>query len=169
MAHYRSRATLLGLPLFQLTIGPPPGGDSGSRGIARAWVAVGDIAFGALLAVGGVSVGAVSVGGLALGLLPIAGLALGVWAWGGGAVGVLAFGGAAFGAHAALGGLAVAGTYARGGAAHALHANDAQAALYFESSLFFQASEFVAASAHWWPLFALVVPLLQWLGRRREA
>jgi len=129
---------------------------------------VGDVAFAPLLAIGGLSIGSVSFGGLAVGVLPIAGLALGLWAWGGGAVGLLAFGGAAFGVHAAMGGLAVAGRFAQGGAAHAPHANDAQAALYFDDALFFQLGEIIASSAHWWPLLVLILPLAQWLQRRRQ-
>jgi hypothetical protein len=87
------------------------------RGVATAWVAVGDIAIGVLFACGGVALGGISLGGAALGLLPIGGFALGVLAVGGLALGVVAVGGAALAWYAAIGGLAVAHEYAIGGVA----------------------------------------------------
>jgi hypothetical protein len=49
---YESRVRLLGLPLVHITTGRVEDGRY-RRGIARGWIAVGDIAFGGLLAVGG--------------------------------------------------------------------------------------------------------------------
>jgi hypothetical protein len=118
MAEYRSSATFLGLPLFHFATGGMVNGRY-RRGVASGWVAIGDIAFGALFATGGVAVGGVSFGGVALGLLPIGGFALGLLAVGGCAVGYMALGGGAFGWYGAAGGLAVAREYAVGGAAYA--------------------------------------------------
>jgi hypothetical protein len=95
---------------------------------------VGDIAFGALLAVGGLAVGTISIGGLAIGGLTLAGLSLGLVAIGGLAAGLVALGGAAFGWAAALGGLAVAREFALGGAAMGAHANDAAAREFFQQA-----------------------------------
>lgn len=134
---YRTNARLLGLPIIHVATGRLVDG-SYRRGIAKGWVAIGDIAFGALLSAGGVSVGTVSIGGLAIGVLPLGGLALGLAAIGGLAVGALAVGGAAVGWFGALGGLAVARDYASGGAAAARHANDVIAADYFAAHPFFR-------------------------------
>jgi hypothetical protein len=113
---YRSRATLLGLPLVHVALSSVVDGQF-RRGVATGWIAIGDVAFGILLAVGGVAVGGVSLGGVAVGVLPIGGLALGVLALGGLAFGIVAVGGAAVAWHAAIGGLAVASHYAAGGVA----------------------------------------------------
>src|SRR5204863_2015991 len=97
---YRSRWTLLGLPLIHIRMECM---QDGKTLPAKGWIAVGNIAYGVLFAFGGVAVGTVSLGGFAvglvaiggggLGLLSFAGLALGVWAIGGAAVGYLASGG----------------------------------------------------------------------------
>jgi hypothetical protein len=54
--HYKSSKTLLGLPLVHVAIGSPDGSRAG-RGIAKGWVAVGDISFGIVLSVGGLAIG----------------------------------------------------------------------------------------------------------------
>jgi hypothetical protein len=111
---YVSATRLLGLPLLAMATGPDPA--SGQvRGVAKGWIALGDVAIG-VLAVGGVACGVVAVGGLGVGLVSIAGLALGACALGGlavggvsfgaVAVGVLAGGGVAIG-YTAVGGLAI--------------------------------------------------------------
>jgi hypothetical protein len=107
---------LLGLPLVHVALSSVVDGQF-RRGVATGWIAIGDVAFGILLAVGGVAVGGVSFGGIAVGVLPIGGLALGVLALGGVALGIVAVGGAAVAWHAAIGGLAVASHYAAGGVA----------------------------------------------------
>jgi hypothetical protein len=137
--NYQSRARFLGLPLVHVTTGTRVDGVY-RRGIAKGWVAIGDISFGVLLSFGGISVGGVSVGGLAIGVLSVGGLALGIGSIGGLGIGVLAVGGAAFGWSAALGGLAVARDFATGGAAVARHANDALATEYFAAQPFFRAA-----------------------------
>ena len=83
---YRSKCTLLGLPLVHIHLGY---GLRRARGI----IAIGNVATG-LVAIGGFSAGLLSIGGLGIGLLTLAGLA----------AGGLAVGGMAFGLLAALGG-----------------------------------------------------------------
>ena len=119
---YRSAATLFGLPVLDIALGPH--GDE-PRGRARGVIAVGDVATG-WLAVGGIARGIVAIGGMAVGVFAFGGLAVGlVTAAGGTAVGGLAAGGVAVGVVAsggltagiiAQGGLAL-GAYARGGVA----------------------------------------------------
>ena len=138
---YRSRASLLGLPLLEVnlsdpmasTAGKPPGDDDDldphpERGVARGWVAIGDDARGVLLAVGSKAVGlvalggrafgALSFGGLAVGLIAVGGLGVGVLGIGGLGVGVYGFGGGAVGWRSA-GGLAIGWDIACGGGAFA--------------------------------------------------
>jgi zinc protease len=144
---YRSRAQFLGLPLIDINVRDPisftdnrlPESSNGMLGVARGWIAVGDDAYGIVLAVGskargiiavggraigvvsfgGLAVGLVSVGGAAVGVLGIGGFGLGVYAFGGLALGWQALGGGAIGWNAACGGLAVAWHAAIGGAAFA--------------------------------------------------
>lgn len=110
---HRARFTILGLPAWDVALGPAPDGSS-VRGHARGFLAVGDVATGVvalggiargLLAFGGVALGGVTFGGLSLGLLlAIGGAAVGGVAVGGGAAGGAAVGGAAAGVYAAGGG-----------------------------------------------------------------
>lgn len=135
---YRSRWTLLGLPLVHIRTGARVGKKMGT---AKGWIAIGDRACGILFAAGGVAVGGISMGGVAVGpiavggacagLLAIGGFALGGLALGGGAIGIVAAGGAATGWLGAEGGLAVAREFALGGLALAQHANDAEAREFF--------------------------------------
>ena len=112
---YRSKCTLLGLPLVHIHLGY---GLRRAKGI----IAVGNVATGAV-AVGGLSAGLVSVGGLSLGGLALGGLAAGVCAFGGLALGVLlAVGGVALSLGLALGGAAVSRFAAQGGLAVAPYA-----------------------------------------------
>lgn len=117
---YRSNATLLGLPLLHIATGSSIDGVY-RRGVATGWVAIGDVAIGVFLALGGFALGGISVGGASLGLLSLGGLSLGVLAIGGLGLGVVAVGGAAFAWHFAIGGLAVAYDNAIGGAAFGQH------------------------------------------------
>ena len=119
---YKSKRTLLGLPLVHIRFG-----DRGT-GLARGVLAIGNYAVG-IFTIGGFSFGLVSIGGLSFGLLfalggwamgalAIGGLAIGLLAFGGAAVGLFAMGGGAFGVYAA-GGAALASEIAVGGSAHA--------------------------------------------------
>ena len=105
-------------PAWEVAVGPDL--EKGeSRGHAKAWVAVGDIATG-FVALGGWARGVVALGGLATGLFSLGGLSIGVViAAGGLAVGSAAFGGAAVGAVAPGGG--ALGQYACGGGAAGTH------------------------------------------------
>ncbi len=135
---YRSRATLLGLPLVHMRTGRV----AGRAQTAVGWIACGERAYGILFASGGVAVGAISMGGASVGLLSFGGFGVGLIAFGGLALGGIAFGGMAVGViasggislawHAAFGGVAAAHELAGGGAAVANHANDAVASAFFQ-------------------------------------
>ncbi len=124
----------MGLPLVHVAVSRMENGIV-RRGVARGWIAVGDVALGVLVGIGGVGMGAFALGGVALGVFAFGGLALAMVALGGLAVGILALGGGAVGWQAALGGMAVARDYALGGLAIGRHANDAAAEHYFEQDL----------------------------------
>ena len=154
MLNYQSHRTLLGLPLVHFASGQVVDGRY-KRGIARGWIAIGDISLGILfslgavacggISIGGVSLGLISFGGVGLGLLCLGGLAIGGYVVGGLAIGIIAVGGGAIAlydaeggqaiaGHAAKGGLAIAGDYAVGGEARAAHANDPAAQEYMATS-----------------------------------
>lgn len=99
---YRTEATVWGLPLVSIAVGPK---DGSLRGVAKGIIAIGDAAVG-VVAVGGAAFGVVAFGGLAVGALAVGGAAIGLAAFGGLAVGLLAFGGLAVGV-GAVGGLAI--------------------------------------------------------------
>lgn len=107
----RSKATIFGLPLYEIALGPDP--ESGeARGNAKAIIAIGDIATG-VLALGGFAQGGLAIGGMALGLFSLGGCSVGlVAAVGGLAVGSIAVGGCAIGL-VAIGGAAI-GQYTAG-------------------------------------------------------
>lgn len=126
---YRSSRRIFGLPLIDIAFGP----DEHSRyGVARGFIALGDIAFGWIalggtaiggVAIGGASAGLFTLGGLSLGLLAgIGGLGTGAMAVGGGAVGGLVTGGGAVGVVASGGG--AIGWVARGGGVYGTHTID---------------------------------------------
>lgn len=164
---YRSKASLLGLPLVHVAVGAIRDGRP-VRGIARGWIAIGDVAFGVLLSVGGIAFGGLAFGGMAIGVLSLGGLALGALAMGGGAVGYLAAGGAAFAVRAALGGLAVARDYALGGGAVARHANDATARGFFEEDLFADVVRTVMEHSEWMLLLTAIPVFLALRERKRR-
>lgn len=117
---YRSKATIFGMPVIDIAMGPKNGE---MRGHARGFIAIGDEAMGVLaiggiargiVAIGGVSLGVFSTGGVTLGLLiALGGLSFGGIAVGGVAIGAVATGGLAIG-WVAQGGMAI-GDLARGG------------------------------------------------------
>jgi len=112
--NYKSSTRLLGLPLVHVAHGPPEG-SSGGPGIAKGWIAVGDVAFGIVFALGGFAVGALSVGGMAVGVLAVGGLSIGILAVGGLSIGLLAAGGIPIGI-SAVGALALVAIAFGGGA-----------------------------------------------------
>lgn len=162
----KSSLELFGLPLVHIATGQVVDGRY-HRGIARGWIAVGDIAFGVLLAVGGLAVGGISIGGLAVGVVAFAGASIGVFAVGGLAVGVAAVGGAAVAWWAAVGGLAIARDVALGGAATAAHANDATARALVTRDSFFRVSMGLLEHSRWLVLLALLPVVMVMRQRRR--
>jgi RNA polymerase sigma factor (sigma-70 family) len=163
---FRSRASLLGLPLVHVRIGDR---FDVMRGPVKAWIAIGSShAVGVIFASGGIAVAPISFGGIAIGLLPfgaialglipIGALAIGAWAYGGLAVGWEAFGGCAIAWNAATGGLAFAHDIARGGIANALQVNNQFADNFFRQNFFFRCAE--AVSNHGFlVMLAWIIPL----------
>jgi len=149
---YCSRRMLLGLPLLHVRIGSNPVAEV-NRAPVRAWVAVGDIAHGALFACGNIAIAPVSFGLFGIGLISVGVMTAGVLALGFETAGVLALGFlalgwmakgvGAFGIRAAYGLQAYARDYAgfplrmKKSAAYALHANDAAARDFFNHSRFY--------------------------------
>ena len=142
---YRTKWTLLGLPLVHLRLGRKHG--EPIRPV-KAWFAVGDFALGVIgafgacaiapISLGACSLGLVSLGGLAAGVACWGGIGLGVWAIGGCALGWNAYGGCAVGWEAVQGSLVAAHHYALGDVAVAQHVNDAAARAALKQSMFFQ-------------------------------
>jgi len=165
--HYKSSTTLLGLPLVHVAIGSADGSRA-RRGVAKGWVAVGDISFGVVFSVGGLAVGGLSLGGLSVGVLALAGLSVGIWSIGGLAIGAFAVGGGAIAAWAANGGLAVAGKYALGGLAIGANANTDVARAYFEASGFFGTAMLAARQSRWLLLLAVIVPVISVIIKRQR-
>lgn len=149
--NYKSGFSLLGLPLIHIKTGGMEEGRY-QRGIAKGWIAIGDISFGILFSAGGAAFGGIAIGGFSVGLLSFAGLAIGVFAFGGGAIGIVACGGGAIAWQAALGGFAMAKEFAMGGVAIANHANDHLAKEFMEQSRFFSASKLVMEHSRWFIL-----------------
>jgi hypothetical protein len=149
---------ILGLPLIHIAVGRSPEQGPG-RGVAKGWIAVGDIAFGVIFALGGLAFGGVSVGGLAVGGICLAGLGLGGYVLGGAAIGIYAVGGLAVAWHAALGGGAFANEYAVGGRAVAEHANDTAAQEFMRTSAM-RYGKAVADHARWFIVLAFLPALM---------
>ena len=165
---YRSATTLLGFPLVHIRVG---GGLHAQRQIVKAWIAVGDCAFGLLFAFGGFTIAPLSIGGFAIGLLPFGGCAFGLLALGGFSVGVWSFGGLALGWQAlggcaiawsaAFGGAAIAHDYALGGIATAAQFNNKIAAEAINALPFFHYGQIVLRHMVWLNLI-WVLPMLYW-------
>jgi hypothetical protein len=166
---YRSRWTLLGLPLVHIRTGRQP---QGKRRPALGWIAIGDVAIGILFAAGGVAVGGIGMGGLGIGLVGMGGAALGVvsggglamggWAVGGMAVGWFAFGGCALGWQAAIGGMAVAKYYALGWLGFAEIFNNQAAAEYIYSLKFYSVANQALRSGWFHALIWMPMGLVLW-------
>ena len=162
---YRSRWTLLGLPLVHVYFGIP------SRGAPPAcgWIAIGDRAIGVLvgigqisfgfLSIGIVSTGVISIGVLGVGLLTVGTLAIGFTAIGTVAIGVQAFSGfCSLGWNTAISGtFAAAREYAAASHAFAPHANDAVARRFLAENYSSSNFEWVLGS-----LCALTVGVSSW-------
>jgi hypothetical protein len=177
---YRSRWTLLGLPLVHIRCGRQP---HGKRRPALGWIAIGDVAVGILFAAGGVAVGGIGMGGVGIGLIGFGGAALGVvsgaglaiggWAVGGVAVGWFAFGGCALGWQAAIGGMAVAKHFALGGLGFAEVFNNRAAAEYIYSLKFYNVANHALRSGWfqaliWMPMGVVIWQALRLRKQRRQ-
>lgn len=133
--HYRSRASLFGVPLVHVRFASPDEGD----GPVVGWIAGGDRAYGLLFAWGAWAVAPVSVGAFSVGFLSIGAVGFGVIGLGTFGVGLVAIGAVAVGLKAyaglsALGwyaarsnGFGIAHVAANAPIAFAQHANDAAA------------------------------------------
>jgi RNA polymerase sigma factor (sigma-70 family) len=170
---YRSRFSLFGLPFIHIRFGDRLGEP------IKAWIAVGDCAFGVLFAFGGLAIAPVSIGGCAVGLFSFGGLALGalvlggmgfgVWVFGGLAIGWQAFGGCAIALNAAWGGYAIAHDFALGGLAHALQANNDIATQVMMANPFFKISDKVLPYLFWLNLVWFIPVVVQMKVIRRLA
>lgn len=167
LLEWRTKAAFLGLPLMHLRLG---GSSAAGCNPVKAWIAVGDVAFGGLLALGGIAVapiccgglavGAVVFGGFAAGILTYAGYGIGIWAIGGFILGLYSVGGCAIGWSASLGGVAIARQLAVGGVAIALHANDAVANTWIRSQTFFGIAYLLVTKWLWPTMLLATLPTL---------
>ncbi len=162
---YKSGFELLGIPFVHIAVGGGMADGQWKRGIARGWIAIGDISFGILFSAGGLAFGGVALGGISLGALTLGGLALGGYSLGGLAVGYLAMGGLAIGLEGAVGGASIAKDFAIGGLALAEHANDAAAEKFFSEGAA-AAGRTIMEHSEWFVLLALL-PLFTRRGSRR--
>ena len=149
---YRSRLSLLGLPLVHVRLGDR---FDVLRGPVKAWIAIGSShAVGVIFASGGIAIAPLSFGGIAIGLLPfgaigvglvsLGAISLGWWSYGGLAFGRQVFCGCGVAWQAAMGGIAFAHDYAIGGIAAAAQANTEIARQFFQHNWFFQCAKTVS-------------------------
>jgi RNA polymerase sigma factor (sigma-70 family) len=165
---YRSRATFLGLPLVHIRIGDRF--DALQKPV-QAWFAMGNYAYGGLLAFGGIVIAPFAIGfcgiglipfsGIAIGLIPVGGIALGGWTYGGLAIGWQSLGCISIALNLAAGNIAIARDYAMGHLAIAAHVNSTAPELllpawYSKGGVFLQRYSL-------WSNFVWIVPLfIQW-------
>jgi RNA polymerase sigma factor (sigma-70 family) len=169
---YRSSWQWAGLPLVSIAFGPETTRGK-VRGVAKGWIAVGDVAWGGVVAVGGIAMGPIALGGCAVGLFALSGFGLGVVSLGGLSLGWIAcgglavawkfaVGGLALAVEGAVGGVAVARDWAVGGFVLAKHANESLASV--------DHSHVVEKIIRWLPyagwLSLLAVPSLVYVLRR---
>ena len=169
---YRSKFTLLGLPLIHLRFG---GGEAQKKTV-KAWFAGGDRALGGIFAFGGLAIAPISLGGIGIGLVSLSGMgvgvlcfsgfSLGIWVVGGAAIGWLAYGGCAIAWQGAVGGVALARDYAVGGIAIAGHANDATADATARSTQFFPLADTLMNHAIFLNLAWMIPLFFVWLAMR---
>jgi RNA polymerase sigma factor (sigma-70 family) len=179
VSEYRSRATLLGLPLIHWRSFDRKRRSGEKVPPAIGWIAGGEKAYGIIYATGGIAVGGISTGGVSigivalggcsLGVLSLGGFALGIVALGGGAIGFIASGGAAIGWHAAQGGMVAAHDLAYGGAALGKHVNDALAAGFFRNHPWLDFSQSATRTAFWLLCFGpMSIQMAAWIWWRRK-
>lgn len=158
---YKSKFAPLGIPFVHIATAKMEDGLY-KRGIARGWIAIGDISFGILFSFGGIAIGGISFGGLSVGLLlSIGGLSLGGLALGGCAIGCLAAGGCAIAWHAAMGGCAIAHNFAIGGCAIAENANNDAARQFFLEDMIFNIANSLMQHAKWLILLVFIPVIAQ--------
>jgi RNA polymerase sigma factor (sigma-70 family) len=149
---FRSRATLLGLPLLHIRLGDR---FDVVRGPVKAWIAIGSshavgviFASGGLaiapISFGGIAIGVVSFGAIAMGIFPLGAISLGVWAYGGLALGWDVFCGSGIAWNAAAGGMVAAHGMASGGVAIAPEANTPMVAELLGQNLFFRVAQVIS-------------------------
>jgi hypothetical protein len=172
---YRSRWSLLGLPLLHVRIGDrfdivrPP---------VKAWIAIGSShAVGVIFAAGGIAVAPICFGGIGIGIVSYSGIALGICSAGPVALGIWAYGALVIGWqiccgfglawNAATGGVAIAHDFALGGVAHAIQANTEIAKQFIQQALFFRVSQ-VISRYNLWMIWIVPVVLQSWLVRRAK-
>lgn len=165
--NYKTKFSLFGLPLVHISTGKMENGCY-ERGIAKGWVAIGDISYGVFISAGGIAFGSIAIGGLAVGLVSFAGLAIGLFALGGGAIGIMAAGGGAVAWQAAFGGFAMANEYAQGGMAIASHTNDLVTKVYFENNYFFSFARMILEYSWWFILLAFLPAIQSQIHKRKH-
>jgi RNA polymerase sigma factor (sigma-70 family) len=160
---YRSRLSLLGLPLVHIRIGDP---FDVIKKPVTGWIAVGGkCAVGGLLAFGEFAVAPISIGWFAIGLIPFGGLALGalaigacslgVWTFGALALGWQSYGACAIAWKAANGWIALAREFALGFIAYGTAGTQAASA-FVQSSLFFRSAPTIMKYFAWLNLLWVV-------------
>jgi hypothetical protein len=172
---YRSSATFLGLPLVHVRIGDR---FNYMRSPVKAWIAVGDIAFGGLFAFGGVSVAPFCIGGLALGVFtlgglvagvfPLGALAVGVWAYGSIAIGYQACGAVAVAWSAAAASISFAHDFGIGRIVAAAQANTEAAREFIAQARFFRVVGVIFRHSFWVNLLWILPMLIQWQIIKRK-
>jgi RNA polymerase sigma factor (sigma-70 family) len=169
---YRSRATLLGLPLVHVRYVPAEVDAAPALG----WIAVGDRAVGILFALGAMAFGGVSVGSVSAGVIAVGGVSLGVVSLGAVSVGILVLGSIAAGVVAigafslgwkfSMGAVAAAKDLALGGLAIGEHENDAAARAFAVDHHL--GTTFYVLLAAVFVLAVLPTAFLAWRTRRRR-
>lgn len=168
---YRTKASLLGLPLIHCLAGDP-------KRAAMGWIALGDRAYGILFAGGGFAVGGVAMGGIvigglglggaSIGFLALGGLAVGYYAMGGAALGILAAGGVAAGLLGGYGGLAFAQEFAFGGLAVAKNANNDIARQFFANYAWMDVSKYSVRNPAVFLIWLPVIAFVAWQRSRQR-
>jgi RNA polymerase sigma factor (sigma-70 family) len=166
---YRSKFVLFGLPFIHVRVS---GGLTMPVMPVKAWIASGDYAVGLLFASGNLAIAPMSIGATAIGLLSFGGCAVGLISLGGFSVGLWSFGALAFGWNvfgacaiawnAANGGIAIAHSFAVGGIAHALEANNDAARSYFQHNLLFHHPRRLLLYLAWLNLLWVIPMFARW-------
>ncbi len=161
---YKSKFTLMGLPLIHIQFGMPEVTDKPAVG----WIAGGSYARGLLFAWGGVAIAPISVGIVSFGVFTIGAVGFGLFSMGTVAIGFIAFGASAIGykAYASLSslgwqsafssGFSVANEAAIAPIAYAEHVNNSLAADIMNLTLFSQNYQWALAAI----AFLVIIPAI---------